>query len=150
TFFMDGNVRAKALAKRFGVALKTIQQTFIIPSDPGKEGGWDAARDDLAEWLEYAGRGFRSKNLEAKLHDVLYLPKDGRFLLSASANLAGFAVSYAFETNDPDTIETVKEVFRELADVLWEKFGGRVYLVKNVHARRETLRLMYGENLTAF
>lgn len=150
TFFMDGNARAKALAARFDVHLRTVQQTFIVPSGPGTKGGWDAAEDDLVEWLEYAAKYFHDRGLYPTLHDVLYLPADGRFLMSATADLAGFAVSYAFETNDESTIAAVKEAFSELADVLWEKFQGRVYLVKNVFAKPSTLRAMYGFNAVEF
>lgn len=150
TFFMDGNARAKALAARFDVHLRTIQQTFIVPSAPGAAGGWDESEDDLVEWLDHAAKVFRERGLHPTLHDVLYLPPDGRFLMSATADLAGFAVSYAFETNDEETIEEVKKIFSELADTLWEKFSGRVYLVKNVCAKRETLRAMYGSNAVDF
>ena len=138
TFFMDGNVRAKGVAKRFGVTLRMVQQTFVVPSDPGAAGGWDRAQDDLVEWLEYAHGFLLERKLTPTINDVLFLPKDSPFpfLLSASADLAGFAVSYAFETSNEDDIERVKEAFSDLADVLWEKFGGRVYLVKNVCAKQ--------------
>jgi len=43
-------------------------------------------------------------------------------------------------------LERAKEAFRELADVLWQKFHGRVYLVKNVFASKETLAAMYGDH----
>lgn len=150
TFFMDGNARAKELAARFDVKLKTVQQTFVVPSDPGAAGGWDETEDDLVEWLEYAANLFRERGLRPTLHDVLYLPADGRFLMSATADLAGFAVSYAFETNDEETLAKVEQTFSEMADTLHEVFAGRVYLVKNVHARRETLRAMYGSNAVDF
>lgn len=150
TFFMDGNARSKTLATRFGVHLRTVQQTFIVPSAPGAAGGWDETEDDLVEWLDYAAELFRQRGLHPTLHDVLYLPADGRFLMSATADLAGFAVSYAFETNDDDKIERVKATFSEMADELWKTFSGRVYLVKNVCAKEETLRAMYGANAVDF
>ncbi len=150
TFFMDGNVRAKEIAHRLGVELKTVQQTFIVPSGPGTKGGWDAAEDDLVEWLDYAAKFFRERDLQPALHDVLFLPVNERFLLSASAGLAGFAVSYAFETSNPETIAKVKQAFTDLADILHDVFQGRVYLVKNVCARAETLQKMYGANARDF
>ena len=152
TFFMDGNVRAKGVAKRFGVTLRMVQQTFVVPSDRGAAGGWDNAQDDLVEWLEYAHGFFLERGLTPTVQDVLFLPKDWPvpFLLSASADLAGFAVSYAFETSDKDEIERVKVALIDLADVLSEKFGGRVYLVKNVCAKRETLATMYGDHAIEF
>ena len=152
TFFMDGNVRAKGVAKRFGVTLRMVQQTFVVPSARGAAGGWDRAQDDLVEWLEFAHGFFLERELTPTVQDVLFLPKDFPFpfLLSASADLAGFAVSYAFETSDEDEIERVKVAFSDLADVLWEKFGGRVYLVKNVCAKQGTLATMYGDNAIEF
>jgi decaprenylphospho-beta-D-ribofuranose 2-oxidase len=150
SFFMDGNVRAKHIAKRLGFTLRNVQQTFVVPSDPGGEGGWDRAKDDLVEWLEYAHEFLLERKLTPTLNDVLFLPRDRPFLLSASADLPGFAVSYAFETSNRGKTKRVKEAFNELADVLWERFQGRVYLVKNVYAGRETLAAMYGEHAIEF
>jgi decaprenylphospho-beta-D-ribofuranose 2-oxidase len=150
TFFMDGNARAKAVARRLGLKLRTVQQTFVVPSDPGARGGWDEAEDDLVEWLEHASAFFRARKLQPTLHDVLFLPKNQRFLLSASAELPGFAVSYAFETSDEGEIARIKEAFSDLADVLHQVFEGRVYLVKNVCAKTSTLRAMYGDNASDF
>jgi decaprenylphospho-beta-D-ribofuranose 2-oxidase len=150
TFFMDGNVRAKHIGKRLGFAMRNIQQTFVVPSDPRAAGGWDRARDDLVEWLEYAHEFLLQRKLTPTLNDVLFLPRDLPFLLSASADLPGFAVSYAFETSKRATLERAKEAFNELADVLWERFQGRVYLVKNVFASRETLAAMYGDHAVEF
>lgn len=150
TFFVDGNARAKRLARAVGFGEETLQQTFVVPSDPGAAGGWDQARDDLAEWLEHAAGAFRARDLAPTLTDVLYLPPDRPFRLSATADLAGFAVSYAFETSSQKALRRAEETFGELADTLGERFGGRVYLVKNVCADRSRLREMYGANAVAF
>ena len=148
TFFVDGNARAKRLW-RFR-KLKTVQQTFVVPSDPRTPEGWRDAGDQLAQWLEHAGAYFADKGLEPTLHDILWLPKDLPFLMSATTDMAGFAVSYAFETSNADKIERVKEAFTELSDILWQQYGGRVYLVKNVSARESTLAEMYGDNAREF
>jgi decaprenylphospho-beta-D-ribofuranose 2-oxidase len=150
SFFMDGNARAKRIARRLGFTMRNCQQTFVVPSDPGAAGGWDRARDDLVEWLEYAHNFLLDRKLTPTLNDALFLPKDLPFPLSASAELPGFAVSYAFETSNEATLERVKEAFSELADDLWEKFGGRVYLVKNVFAKKTTLAAMYGDHGVEF
>jgi decaprenylphospho-beta-D-ribofuranose 2-oxidase len=150
SFFMDGNARAKRIAKHLGFSMRNIQQTFVVPSDPKTAGGWDRARDDLAEWLDYAHNFLLQRNLTPTLNDVLFLPKDRPFRLSASADRAGFAVSYAFETSNKKTLERAKEAFRDLADVLWERFGGRVYLVKNVFVHEATLAEMYRDHLDEF
>jgi decaprenylphospho-beta-D-ribofuranose 2-oxidase len=150
TFFMDGNARAKRVAKRLGFTMRNVQQTFVVPSDPGAEGGWDRAKDDLVEWLDYAHKFLLERKLTPTLNDALFLPRDLPFPLSASVDLPGFAVSYAFETSNRATIERVKEAFVELADVLWERFHGRVYLVKNVFAKESTLAAMYGDHAVEF
>lgn len=146
TFFMDGNRRAKRLAKKLlGWTPKTVQQTFIVPSDRGDAG------DDLVRWLLYAHDYLSGMRLTPTLQDILWLPKEKLpFRLSATAEGPGFAVSYAFETSDDDVVELAKHAFTEMADVLWEDFGGRVYLVKNVCARPETLAKMYGQNAVEF
>jgi decaprenylphospho-beta-D-ribofuranose 2-oxidase len=150
TFFMDGNARAKRIAKRLGFKMRNAQQTFVVPSDPGAAGGWDSAKDDLVEWLEHAHRFLLERELTPTLNDVLFLPRDLPFPLSASAERPGFAVSYAFETSNPATLERVKEAFADLADDLGDRFRGRVYLVKNVFAAKTTLATMYGDPAVEF
>ncbi len=150
TFFVDGNARAKRVARALGFGEETIQQTFIVPSDPHAEGGWDQAQDDLVEWLKHTDATFRERGLAPTLTDVLFLPADLPFRLSATAALAGFAVSYAFETGDRDELRRIEATFSELADTLWAQFRGRVYLVKNVCADPATLAEMYGDNARAF
>ena len=146
TFFVDGNARAKRLWP-FGT-LKTVQQTFVVPSDP--ENGWRESGHRLTEWLEHTQAYFAANELEPTLHDILWLPTDLPFLMSATADMAGFAVSYAFETSDEDEIRQVKKAFSELSDDLWKDYGGRVYLVKNVSAKKSTLAEMYGQNARDF
>jgi decaprenylphospho-beta-D-ribofuranose 2-oxidase len=150
TFFMDGNVRAKHAARRLGFRLKGIQQTFIVPLRTTSEDAWDDCGKELVRWLEHAYMVLDAKNLTPSLHDVLFLPPDLPFRLSATADMGGFAVSYAFETSRRRKLRRAREAFTQLADDLWTQFGGRVYLVKNVCASQETLRAMYGDNLARF
>jgi decaprenylphospho-beta-D-ribofuranose 2-oxidase len=150
SFFMDGNARAKRIGRKLGFKMQNAQQTFIVPSDPGAEGGWDRVADDLVEWLEFAHEYLLERDLTPTLNDVLFVPRDRPFLLSASANLPGFAVSYAFETSSRARLDRAKQAFDELADALWERFHGRVYLVKNVFAKPQTLAQMYGEHAVEF
>ncbi len=150
-FFMDGNVRAKRIAKGFGIDLKTIQETFIVPIDLDPCADATMAQERLVQWLEHARAVLLRHDLEPTFLDVLFLPKDLPFPLSATADSAGFAVSYAFETNDEDTLGRAKQAFAQLADDLWAApFRGRVYLVKNVCASRETLAAMYGDHAREF
>ena len=43
-----------------------------------------------------------------------------------------------------------RAAFEELSDALWSDFGGRVYLVKNVHVKPDTLKAMYAEQAEEF
>jgi decaprenylphospho-beta-D-ribofuranose 2-oxidase len=150
TFFMDGNRTAKRIAHLFRWRPKTLQQTFVVPADPTTEAGKLAARNALVEWLHYGHRHLSTFELTPTLQDVLWLPKDLPFPLSATAGQGGFAVSYAFETSKDEVIEYGKVAFTEMADTLWTDFGGRVYLVKNVCATQHTLAEMYGDAAEAF
>jgi decaprenylphospho-beta-D-ribofuranose 2-oxidase len=146
TFFMDGNARAKRIGRRFGFAMRNIQQTFVVPLDPDPA----TAEKQLVAWLEHAHSVLDERKLTPTMNDALFLPRDFSFALSATYDLPGFAVSYAFETSNKRTLERAKEAFTELADDLWKDFGGRVYLVKNVFASKETLWAMYGDHATEF
>ena len=150
TFFMDGNARAKRIGQRLGFRMRNIQQTFIVPLDPNPAAGERTPEQQLVAWLEHAHELLLERNLTPTMNDVLFLPRDFPFALSASYGLAGFAVSYAFETSNDRTIERAKDAFTDLSDHLWQQFGGRVHLVKNVCARRETLWAMYGDHADEF
>ena len=145
TFFMDGNVNARRVARGFGWDPKIVQQTFIVPADEHPE----VAADNLVAWLRYADELLERRKLHPTLSDILYLPSDDRFLLSATAGLAGFAVTYTFETSKTRTLEDVKKAFSDLTDHL-AQIGGRIYLVKNVFAKEATVRAMYAANAAAF
>ena len=142
-FFMDANLIARNLARRLGFDLHTIQQTFVVPVD------LDApdAHQPLLGWLDRAQRELAARKLTPTITDVLYLPQDWTFCLSPNARGAGFAVSYAFETN---TTAPVEDAFRDLAEILWTEFHGHVSLVKNVRVNPATLHAMYGPQAREF
>ena len=140
TFFMDGNRNAKELGESLGFSMKAIQQTFVVPAQGGlvPNGGWADADKRLADFLEDAHEKFESKGLEPTLFDVLFIPRDDQVYMSPSHQLDGFAVSYAFETSNQHKLDKVKRCFVELSNDLL-KIGGRVSLVKNVHANQSTI-----------
>jgi decaprenylphospho-beta-D-ribofuranose 2-oxidase len=152
TFFMDGNSRVKEWGKAHGVKMPTVQQTFVVPFDPdanfatGEEA--KAARcERLATWLDESHQLLREHKVRPSFSDVLFIRDTKPFGLSSNAGMAGFAVSYAFETSNEKALDRIAQAFAALAEKLTdERFGGRVYLVKNVYASQETLRSMYGEN----
>jgi decaprenylphospho-beta-D-ribofuranose 2-oxidase len=156
TFFMDGNVRAKRVARKlFRVNLTTLQQTFVVPAKTETDKNrtdedWTGMHDKLVKWLERAEAVLDENNLTPTLQDVLFLPRDERFPLSMSAGMAGFAVTYAFETSNRRRLARARDTFEALAKILSDDFKGRVYLVKNVCASPETLRAMYGANADEF
>jgi decaprenylphospho-beta-D-ribofuranose 2-oxidase len=150
TFFMDGNARAKRAGKWFGFSMRNIQQTFVVPFNAKGVTDWQAGRDSLVRWLETANALLEKRGLTPTLHDVLFLPADEPFLLSSTAAGPGFAVSYAFETSRRSTLREVSKAFSDLSDLLWKEFGGRVHLVKNVFASKQTLAAMYAESAERF
>lgn len=150
TFFMDGNVRAKRIGQHLGFRMRSIQQTFIVPLRPQPAAGDRTPERQLVAWLEHAQEVLLARKLTPTMNDVLFLPRDRPFALSASYGLSGFAVSYAFETSNERTLERAKAAFADLSDHLWHQFGGRVHLVKNVCARPETLWAMYGDHAGEF
>ena len=102
TFFMDGNARAKRLGKRFFFKMQTIQQTFVVPSEDRPD---QDSKKALLSWLRETHKEFRDRGLRPTMWDVLWLPKDEGFLLSASTDTAGYAVSCAFETSNGEELE---------------------------------------------
>jgi decaprenylphospho-beta-D-ribofuranose 2-oxidase len=152
TFFMDGNVRSKELGEELGAEMITLQQTFVVParSHPGESRWEDDIYERLMIFFEVAKERFKKDDLTPTMFDVLFLPEDERFHLSASAEMAGFAVSFAFETSNKQRLAKIAQAFEDLADLCWEKVEGRVYLVKNVRCKPVTLAKMYGPSLDAF
>jgi decaprenylphospho-beta-D-ribofuranose 2-oxidase len=148
TFMMDGTVRAKEIATSLGFKWKSIQQTFIIPAHSDVH-AWETAEERLLDFLNACDARFQAASVEATMMDVLFIPRDDNFLMSASNGMAGFAVSFAFETNSEARLATITKCFEELSDTCLQA-GGRVYLVKNVRAPKATLAKMYDTRVKAF
>ena len=71
TFFMDGNRRAKRLAKKHSAGRRRrCSRRSSCPSDRGDAG------DDLVRWLMYAHDYLSGCGLTPTLQDVLWLPKE--------------------------------------------------------------------------
>jgi decaprenylphospho-beta-D-ribofuranose 2-oxidase len=148
TFMMDGTVRAKEIATSLGFAWKSIQQTFIIPAQSDVH-EWETADQRLYDFLKACDDRFQAAKVAPTMMDVLFIPRDDNFLMSASNGMAGFAVSFAFETNSESRLATIVRCFEELSETC-SQAGGRVYLVKNVRARQATLVKMYDSRLKDF
>ncbi len=131
TFFMDGNVRTRALERRLGFTTFTLQQTYVVPFSP----------EALREFLGDALQRLDTRGLVPLLFDVLYIPADDA-LLSASRDLDGFAVTIAFETRSRAEVRPLEDALSELSDACLAR-GGRVLLGKTVCATPDVLRAMY-------
>ncbi|MDT8306626.1 MAG: FAD-binding oxidoreductase [Anaerolineae bacterium] len=135
-FFVDGNRVSAEVAEKVGIALPTIQQTYVIPEE------------NVLAFLEEAATRLRRSKLSPNLFDILYVTEDD-FLMSSNNGLAGFAVSIAFQHLTLRKMGILDAILRDLSDLCGE-LGGRVYLVKSVHASHSQLAAMYGENMAQF
>jgi len=96
----------------------------------------------------YLDEVLREQGLTPNLFDVLHVPEDD-FLLSSNNGLSGYAVSVAFDDLNRRRIRRLRELLIG-ASARCEDLGGRVYLVKNVHATSEQLGRMYGHAIPQF
>lgn len=135
-FFMDGHRMAKEFAEFFWFPAPTIQQTFVLPEAT------------VLEFFMYLDEVLRQQRLTPNLFDVLHVPEDD-FLLSSNNGLSGYAVSVAFDDLNRRRIKRLRQLLVEAAGRCGD-LGGRVYLVKNVHATPEQLGRMYGHAIPEF
>jgi decaprenylphospho-beta-D-ribofuranose 2-oxidase len=141
-FFMDANTRAREIASKLR-SLPEIQQTFFLPRS-------DEPQARLERWLDLAEERLLDHKLQPIMVDVGYLRQDSvPFYLSPSAHCDGFAVSYAF-ASDQKTLERGQRALWEMSEILWHSFGGRVSLVKNVYVNPRTLARMYRGDVRRF
>jgi FAD/FMN-containing dehydrogenase len=154
TFFMDGNVRAKELGLRLGLAMRVLQQTFIVPaaaapSPAGDTAARPGAPSPVAGFLDEASTELDRRRLVPTMLDVMFAPQDEGFLLSPSDRLDGYAVSFAFDTSNEATRARARE-FLIWATKRCRAIGGRLSLVKNVCADAADIAAMYGDHLDRF
>lgn len=136
TFFMDGDVRFRRLGRRLGLQLRIVQQSFVVPVAAA------------AELIERARRVFGAAAVVPMLSDVLYCRSD-RALLSATHGLDGFVVSFAFSPRTRGRLARIQDALVRLSKAC-RALGGRVRLVKNVHADPDDLAAMYAATLPRF
>jgi decaprenylphospho-beta-D-ribofuranose 2-oxidase len=135
TFFMDGNVNAKHLARRLGSRMTLRQQTFVLPPERAES------------FAEEAVKRARAYGLETTLLDVLYLPAEEiPFLLSSTTDLEGFAMTFAFEDLNGARQDQVAELLVGLSQLFLDHHG-RVHLTKTVEAKRSVIAEMYRQPL---
>src|SRR5262245_54301962 len=116
--------------------MRLVQQSFVVPVAAG------------GELIERAARLFDDASLVPMMADVLYCPSD-RALLSATHQLDGFVVSFAFSPITRGRHARTRDALVQLSKVC-RSLGGRVQLTKNVHADAEDLAAMYEATLPRF
>jgi decaprenylphospho-beta-D-ribofuranose 2-oxidase len=155
-FFMDGNTRRKQRfeARHPGKLFPIVQQTFVVPTDAGAK--------TAAAFAQRCIDKLARDNIRATEFDVLFVRADD-CLMSANYKMDGFAVSLGFEPGnlptqgwkdgcppDPPVGPGIPKLLRELSEDCLN-VGGRIHLVKNVHADRDNVfRRMFSPQIEAF
>jgi FAD/FMN-containing dehydrogenase len=140
TFFQNGNDAVKRFFRGLGFPMGIRQQTYVIPVVAGDAA---ATRDKLASFLERADALLDARGIVPALIDVLYLPGEGEgFVFSSTRGLAGYAVTFTFEELGRVTFPEEEELMVEFSRMAFA-VGGRVHLVKNVHADSAELEQSY-------
>jgi decaprenylphospho-beta-D-ribofuranose 2-oxidase len=132
-FFMDGNTTAKQRfeAQHPGKLFPIVQQTFVIPFDKDGNTAATFAQNCIDKMARHIIRPTE--------FDILPVLAD-ECLMSANFKMKGFAVTIGFEPGNLPTQDwkdgcppRIPKLLRELSvDCL--NVGGRIHLVKNVHA----------------
>lgn len=133
TFMMDGNARLRRIGRRLGFAMRVTQQSFVLPVDTA------------AEFIARAKRIFGAARVVPTMSDVLYCLSD-RALLSATYDLPGFFISFAFETSWRGRCARIDAALTQASKECLA-LGGRVHLTKNVRADPDDLAAMYATTL---
>jgi decaprenylphospho-beta-D-ribofuranose 2-oxidase len=134
-FIGDGHRRVKAFGTALGFRVPTIQQTFLIP------------KDHLQGFFNEL-HSLEGHSVTPFFFDIVFVKADD-FLLSANNGLNAYAVSVEFEYLSAKQIAQVRERLKIMSGRC-HALGGRVYLVKNVHATPEQVRHMYAPAMEKF
>jgi decaprenylphospho-beta-D-ribofuranose 2-oxidase len=141
TFFMDGNTFAKERFEKENPPklFPIVQQTFVV------------AEDRIVEFGHLCVQMLRAAGLHPTELDILFVNEDD-CLMSANRGFPGFALSIAFENFDHTdcTPPAIQTFFYDLSRICLERFGGRIHLVKNVHAEKKVLRKMFRGGIEEF
>jgi decaprenylphospho-beta-D-ribofuranose 2-oxidase len=143
TFMMDGSASAQTSARRLGVRMGVLQQSYALPVGIGADDAGPTAR-----FLEATFRRLRDARVSASVIDLLGVAADDS-MLSACGERPAIAVSVAFQhVGGARAARAAKVLARLSRDAL--EVGGRVHLVKHVFAEPELLEAMYGDALRAW
>ncbi len=146
-FFMDGNVKSKALGLRLRQPMYAIQQSFALPIPP--EGRISSRVQGVVAFLRSVNEALARHRVACVFFDVLVIPREKDSVLSSTRDFDGFLVSVAFEPSTPQAVARVQACLESLS-VRCMDLGGRVHLTKNVYASEGVLEAMYGPAFDEF
>jgi hypothetical protein len=145
-FLGNGTVPAIKAVRKTGARLNFVQQTYVVPTPILATRDYDV--DPTRQFMELCLARCRERSVRPFSIDLLHLKGDDG-LLSATRDLAGFAVTITFADHDAENWPAIQQVFMALSHDLLG-LGGRVHLVKNVEMDRADLHKMYREGFVEF
>jgi hypothetical protein len=146
-FFMDGNVRAKALGLRLKLPMQAIQQSFVVPIP--SYGATASRIQGAVGFLRSVNEHLVRHQVASVFFDVLVIPQEKDSVLSSTRDFDGFMVSVAFEESASRVVARIQSCLEDLSRVCLG-LGGRVHLSKNVYTNPDVLEAMYGPALDEF
>ncbi len=114
----------------FGYKPKIYENAYFIPLEG----------DNVTTFNKRACELLLKYKLQFGMYDIMYVPKDEPFTLSASRNTDGFYVDIAFFDRAPK--ESLMAFYQELNELCFE-MKGRLTLVKHLYIETDMLEKMY-------
>jgi FAD/FMN-containing dehydrogenase len=118
----------------FGYKPKLYQMTYFIPLE----------KDQTTLFVKKTCELLLQYKLHFSMFDIMYLPKDEPFVLSASRYRDGYYVNLTFF--DKTNLENLMEFYSELNNLCIE-MGGRINLVKNSFIEIPLLEKMFEKEI---
>lgn len=139
TFFVEPDFLLSRLLGLVGYRAKLYQNSYFIPLQG----------DNVTRFTRRTVELMQERGLSFSMFDILYVPRDEPFLLSASRDVDGFYINTTFL--DAAGEEGVMAYYAALNELCVE-MGGKINLVKNAFIEPEVLTKMFEgplEELTA-
>lgn len=143
-FLMESNITTKKISKFFHLNTRLAQQDFHIPARIGDDAYSSAS---FQCFMEEVWKLTEELDVEPIMVGLLYLPKGDPFVLSANKESGGHTVSIVFEGTSLSEGTQVFAFFERLSRICYERFGGRIHLIKNAYVEDEVLAGMYGKDI---
>lgn len=130
TFYVEPDFILMQLLGRVGYRARLYQNSYFIP----------LRGDNVTRFNKRTMALIRELNLSCSMYDIMFIPKDEPFLLSASREEAGFYINTTFL--DAARERDVMACYKELNE-LCAAMGGKINLVKSAFIPPKDLEAMY-------